>query len=69
MRKVRWEITNNVKVGKDFKEYDKVTYECKDDDIWVTTEIPLSEVYRQDTKIILTSFTMPYHIFRRVLKD
>ncbi len=43
MRKVRWEITNNFKVGKDFKEYDKLTYECKDDDIWVTTEIPLNE--------------------------
>ena len=41
MRKVRWEITNNFKVGKDFKEYDKYTYECKDDDIWVTTETPL----------------------------
>ncbi len=41
MRKVRWEITNNFKVGKDFKEYDKVTYECKDDDIWVNTEIPM----------------------------
>jgi len=42
MRKVRWEITNNFKVGKDFKEYDKFTYECKDDDIWVTTEVPLA---------------------------
>jgi hypothetical protein len=42
MRKVRWEITNNFKVGKDFREYDKVTYECKDDDIWVTTEIPMT---------------------------
>ena len=42
MRKVRWEITNNFKVGKEFKEYDKVTYECKDDDIWVTTEIPMT---------------------------
>jgi hypothetical protein len=41
MRKVRWEITNNFKVGKDFKEYDKFTYECKDDDIWVTTEVPM----------------------------
>lgn len=40
-RKVRWEITNNFKVGKDFKEYDKFTYECKDDDIWVTTETPI----------------------------
>jgi hypothetical protein len=43
MRKVRWEITNNFKVGKDFKEYDKFTYECRDDDIWVTTEIPLTK--------------------------
>lgn len=42
MRKVRWEITNNFKVGKDFREYDKVTYECKEDDIWVTTEIPMT---------------------------
>ncbi|MBI1857125.1 hypothetical protein HY003_02775 [Candidatus Saccharibacteria bacterium] len=42
MRKVRWEITNNFKTGKDFREYDKVTYECKDDDIWVTTEIPMT---------------------------
>jgi hypothetical protein len=43
MRKVRWEIINNFKTLKDFKEYDKFTYECKDDDIWVTTEIPLVE--------------------------
>lgn len=43
MRKVRWEITNNFKTGKDFREYDKFTYECKDDDIWVTTEIPITE--------------------------
>lgn len=42
MRKVRWEITNNFKVGKDFKEYDKFTFECKDDDIWVTTETPIA---------------------------
>jgi hypothetical protein len=42
MRKVRWEITNNGKVGKDLKEYGKSTYECKDDDIWVNTEIPLA---------------------------
>ena len=43
MRKVRWEITNNFKTGKDFKEYDKFTYECKDDDIWLTTEIPMAK--------------------------
>jgi hypothetical protein len=42
MRKVRWEITNNFKTGKDFKEYDKFTFECKEDDIWVTTEIPMT---------------------------
>jgi len=43
MRKVRWEITNNFKVGKDFKEYDKYTYECKADDVWVTTEVPMTK--------------------------
>lgn len=43
MRKVRWEITNNFKIGKEFKEYDKVTYECKDDDIWLTSEIPMDQ--------------------------
>ena len=43
MRKVRWEITDNFKVGKDFREYDKYTYECKDDDVWVTTETPITK--------------------------
>jgi len=43
MRKVRWVITNNFKVGKDFTEYDKYTYECKEDDIWVTTEMPMTK--------------------------
>ena len=43
MRKVKWEITNNFKVSADFKEYDKFTYECQDDDVWVTTEIPATE--------------------------
>lgn len=42
MRKVRWEITNNFRTGKDFREYDKVTYECKDDDVWVSTELPMA---------------------------
>lgn len=41
MQKVRSEITNNLKSGKDFKEYVKLTYECKTDDIWITTETPL----------------------------
>ena len=49
MRKVRWEITNNFKTGKYFKEYDKFTYECKDDDIWVTTETPLAEESKDKT--------------------
>lgn len=51
MRKVRWEITNNFKVGKDFREYDKYTYECKDDDIWVTTEVPMAKSEHLTTKV------------------
>ncbi len=39
MRKIRWEIST----GKDDKEYDRFTYECKDDDTWVNTEIPVVE--------------------------
>lgn len=42
MKKVGWQITNNQKSGNDFKEYDKNTYQCGDDDIWITTEIPTS---------------------------
>jgi hypothetical protein len=42
MRKVRWELTNNFKVGQDFKEYDKFTYECKNDDVWLTSETPIA---------------------------
>ena len=49
MRKVRWEITNNFKTGKDFKEYDKFTYECRDDDIWVSTEIPIPEKSKKES--------------------
>jgi len=43
MKRVRWEITNNFKMVDDYKEYDKVTYECKDDDVWASTEIPMAE--------------------------
>ncbi len=43
MRKVRWEISNNFKTGKEFTEYDKNTYHCKDDDIWIVVEAPLEE--------------------------
>lgn len=41
MKMVGWQLTNNQKTDKDFKEYDKVTYQCINDDIWVTTETPV----------------------------
>jgi hypothetical protein len=41
MKKVRWEISNNFKMGDQYKEYDKTTYQCKDDDVWVTIETPI----------------------------
>lgn len=44
MQKVRWEITSNSKAGEDFKEYDHTTYECKEDDVWVNTEIPTVKI-------------------------
>ena len=44
MQKVQTEITNNLKSGKDFKQYNKFTYECKTDDIWVTTETPINSM-------------------------
>lgn len=50
MRKVRWEITNNFRTGKDFIEYDKLTYVCKDDDIWLSTEIPMLKEDSSKTK-------------------
>ncbi len=43
MRRVRWEISNNFKMADQYKEYDKTTYECKNDDIWVTTEVPMAK--------------------------
>lgn len=43
MKKVRWELTSNFKTDRDKKEYDKCTYECKEDDIWLTTEIPVEK--------------------------
>ncbi len=49
MRKIRWEITNNFKVGKDFREYDKYTYVCKNDDVWVTTETPMPQKKTEKT--------------------
>ncbi|MHB1864667.1 MAG: hypothetical protein ACYCPS_00670 [Candidatus Saccharimonadales bacterium] len=50
MRKVRWEITNNFKVGKDFIEYDKYTYQCLEDDVWVTVETPIDKKTVEKTK-------------------
>ena len=41
MRKVKWEIRNNYMTGKNFKEYDEFTYECRDDDVWITISTPL----------------------------
>ena len=41
MRKVRWEITNNFKVGSKFAEYDKVTFHCEAEDVWLSTEVPM----------------------------
>lgn len=42
MKTVRWELTNNFKIAEFYTEYNKDTYECKTEDVWVTTEIPLS---------------------------
>ena len=50
MRKVRWEITNNFKVGSEFVEYDKVTYHCEAEDIWLSTEIPMPKKPRVPVK-------------------
>ncbi|MDB5170675.1 MAG: hypothetical protein JWO35_369 [Candidatus Saccharibacteria bacterium] len=41
MKKVRWEITSNLKPADSYKEYDKTKYECKDDEVMVITEIPI----------------------------
>ncbi len=50
MRKVRWEITNNFRVGSEFVEYDKVTYHCEAEDIWLSTEIPMPKKPRVPVK-------------------
>ena len=42
MSQIRKEVTSNLKTGNDFKEYDKLTYQCPQDDIWVTAEFPKS---------------------------
>jgi hypothetical protein len=40
MKKVGWSLTNNGKPDSEYKEYDKTTYQCVDDDVWVTVEAP-----------------------------
>ena len=42
MQEVRQEVTSNLKTGSDLQEYDKVTYQCQEDDIWVTVEVPIN---------------------------
>lgn len=43
MKKTSWCISSNGKKGDDFKEYDKTTYQCKKDDAWVDTELPIEK--------------------------
>ncbi|HUC89184.1 MAG TPA: hypothetical protein VMR45_00095 [Patescibacteria group bacterium] len=44
MKKIQWNITNNWREDKPkpekLKEYERTLYVCKDDDIWVTVELP-----------------------------
>ena len=43
MKKVSWSLSNNLKKGRDYKEYDKTIYQCVADDAWLTTETPTKE--------------------------
>lgn len=43
MKVIRQEVTSNLKTGSDLQEYDKVTYQCLKDDIWVTVEVPIKK--------------------------
>ena len=47
MKKVRWDISYNP--DKNNKEYDRTVYQCADDDVWVTTEIPKTDPAEQNT--------------------
>jgi hypothetical protein len=47
MKKVRWHISYNP--SEDNKEYDHTTYQCKTDDVWVTTEIPKADSNQQNS--------------------
>ncbi len=44
MKVIRQEVTSNLKTGKDLQEYNKITYHCQDDDIWVTVEVPIKNL-------------------------
>lgn len=43
MEKFAWEITNNNKSSKDFKQYAKNSYKCVKDDVWLVVEIPKNQ--------------------------
>ncbi len=43
MKKISWSLANNGKEADAFKEYNKTLYQCEVDDIWVTTELPVTE--------------------------
>lgn len=41
MRKTSWAITNNGRGSENYKEYERLSYECQNDEVWITTEMPL----------------------------
>ena len=40
MEKQREEVSNNFKKDKEYREYRRTVYWCKNDDVWVSVEIP-----------------------------
>jgi hypothetical protein len=40
MQKTGESVTHNGKSGIEFKEYKKIVYWCKEDDIWISVETP-----------------------------
>jgi len=41
MKMQRNDITSNLRMGKDYKEYRRVVYWCLEDDVWVSVETPV----------------------------
>lgn len=41
MKVVEKRVTNNGKMGENYKEYQRILYLCKQDDIWITVETPI----------------------------